>query len=218
MYANMLAYSQILLTIDLWLCFYKFNRCFNVIWCLYLINNLLIWPCWPSVWMYLCHGTFWHDHICVFTHLAVSACWWSLQMWGSSLEVSRKHTSPWWPPDQFWWREQEIVFQNRHTRTDILKKCVLTRGQRHTDGLKLDFDFRNSLLAFKLYMVSQIMLIPTWASSTLELSPGPFRPQILYRPWQVFYDLIHYLILSLHDVACIFIKLLLSLLNIYCLI
>lgn len=43
----------------------------------------------------------------VFTHLAVSACWWNLQTWGSSQEVSRKHRSPWSPRGQSWRRDTQ---------------------------------------------------------------------------------------------------------------
>lgn len=55
-------------------------------------------------------------HVVFITHLAVSACWWSLRTWGSSLEVSRKHRSPWWPPGQSWWRAETKMCQNKEIK------------------------------------------------------------------------------------------------------
>lgn len=64
----------------------------------------------------------------VFTHLAVSACWWNLQTWGSSQEVSRKHRSPWSPRGQSWRRDTQ---RERNIRTQ--KTYVLTRWYENRD-------------------------------------------------------------------------------------
>lgn len=77
------------------------------------------------------------ETVCVFTHLAVSACWWSLQTWGSSQEVSRKHRSPWSPPGQSWQRHiQKEIFQNRKKRgngTILTSACVCRPDDINTE-------------------------------------------------------------------------------------
>lgn len=132
----------------------------------------------------------------VFTHLAVSAYWWSLQTWGSSQEVSRKHRSPWWPPGQFWQREWERYCISKHE-----KMCVDQMTWPHRDrestvvtGMKRG-DFTNTglidwILILRMYCLflsftcscsrlrSVTCWFPPWAKSLLELLwlTGLIRP------------------------------------------
>lgn len=77
---------------------------------------------------------------CSNTHLAVSACWWNLQMLASSQEVSKKHRSPWSPPGQSWQTDvRHLLKRKKKKKHDQAERkeqtCVRRTKMRHTCGI-----------------------------------------------------------------------------------